>query len=244
MPGIFTTEGSDLRIPWLRFDLNSGETSMGAVQLRSEMWDHWLHIAHATTEQAVAARTAVLDAHARDHASDLGLALEDEFRASMTSICAVAFAIDALYGSIKDRAGPHPNSAAWAEKKLARHKQIAEYLRWVFKIGPTSHKEIRSLLSQIFQFRGEAVHPGIEFREAIHRPDIDRGVDPRFIRFRADNAEIALWATLTIIEALLRNADRAPETVKEWATHNRERFFRLTGSRVGEPRPPKPISAF
>jgi hypothetical protein len=199
------------------------------------MWDHWLRIAMAASVEAVEARATVHDAHHRGNDQDLGLCIEAEFRASMTAICAVSFAIDAIYGSVKDRAGPHPSAKQWSDNGLAREKQIAEYLRWAFKIGPKSHREIRSVLRQIFDFRDEAVHPGMNFREAVYREDIDRGVDPRLMRFRADNAETALRAGLTIAEALLRDASRAVVAVQEWVAANQARFLRLTGRGVGQP---------
>ena len=59
-------------------------------------------------------------------------------------------------------------------------------------------KEMKSSITQIIKFRDMAVHPSLELKNAVLRPDISVGVDWRFSAFRFENARNCLDSTLKI----------------------------------------------
>ena len=234
MPGVFITSGMDIQVKNLRIDLNSMTLDPITLNVRMDTWQHWLSIARDLAEKADAAYEQVLVASKTDDGEALGAALEEEFRCGMLGISAAAFAIDAFYASVKERYRAHPDEQLWKTNNLARYKQIIETLRWVWKIKPAPTKTMRDWLKMIFRFRDWAVHPPADFREAILRPDIDRGVEWRFVVFRAENARNAFNAVSQIIEALLRDPAKAPEELREWVQSSRSKFEAAAGHEIRE----------
>ncbi|MFC5179421.1 hypothetical protein [Nocardioides taihuensis] len=134
------------------------------------------------------------------------LAMEAEFRAAMTAIAACAFAVDAFYTTIVERFGPHPDAQAWKRNRTARHAQIAATLHYHLKIKSSAMPTVREFLSELFRFRDLAVHPHAQFQETVYRPDIDAGVEPRFVTFSAQHARTALGLTVELLTSLVEKA--------------------------------------
>jgi hypothetical protein len=153
-----------------------------------DTWQYWLRIATDQVDPALKAHARLLEAHALTDDAAKGTALEDEFSTSMIALSAVAFALDAFYSAVKARAPIDPAlEAAWEKNHTARPKRIVETLRRRFKIKDQSVRKLSTTMGQVFQFRNWAVHPPAKFEQALHHPDLNVGVEWRFIVFRADN---------------------------------------------------------
>lgn len=232
MPGVFVSSGMDLRITNISINFETGEVDPITPEVRLDTWHHWLLIAHQSCAEAQAALADVLDANRRDDGNALASALEREFRHGMVTISAAAFAIDAFYASVKERHGEHPQAPAWRTGRLARYKQVTETLRWTWNLRPASARQIREGIRQVFRLRDMAVHAPAEFRQPIERADIAKGVEWRFIAFSGENALRAVRAVDDIIEAFLRNSQKAPPSLREWVVNNRGRFADAAGREV------------
>lgn len=232
MFGVFVSGGMDFRIGNIRIDLNTEEIQPVTVSVRLDTGNHWLYVARDMRDKAESALTQVVAASEAKDDGALGTALEEEFRCGMLGISAAAFAIDAFYASIKERYQPHPHEAEWRASGLARYKQIAETLRWAWTIRPPAAKAIRDHLRQVFELRDLAVHPPAKFREPILREDIERGVEWRFVYFRAENTRAAFRIASEIIEALIRESDKAASELKEWLDNSRPWFASAAGYEV------------
>jgi hypothetical protein len=224
--GVRWTTNSDLRLSGLSFPLALDGTPMrhagqATVELRTDMWPFWLEEA---IEAAVAASGYAaqmppvverLEASEHDAAAvetELDELLFRELRASMRAITASAFAIDAFYASVKARSPNHPQQAAWTNNRTARDVQVTETFRYHLGIGnATSITEIRSRVSQIFEYRDWAVHPGARFREPEYRPDLNVAVDWHFKAFRGENAVTATAWTVSLLDSLVALLDRGSD---------------------------------
>lgn len=258
--------GGDLRISEFTISVgDDGKPSAGAprVELRTDMWPFWL-------EEAIEAAVIAHDFGSRipavvdqlEEALEAGKATESinddlnqlvfrELRASMRAITASAFAIDAFYASVKARSPKHPHQDKWNEKGTARSKQVADTLRYHLRIGKaTSVKEIKSRVSQIFEYRDWAVHPGARFRKPEYRPDLNVALDWHFSAFRRENAVTATAWTVSLLDSLVALLDRGGEELanyKQGARHAMDRILDIYDALDGfppigraEPPPPPP----
>jgi len=238
--GVFISNGSDIQFAAgsIRIDFTSGTVDPVVPNLRIDTWNHWILVAREAQVRAESALQRVVVAHEADDNIALGQALEEEFRNGMLAISASAFAIDAFYASVKERHLPHPQTAEWQANRLARYKQVSETFRWTWNVKPKPAKQIREALRQLYKFRDSAVHSPAEFRPAMLREDIDRGVEWRFIHFRAENSAKAIQIACEVIEAFLRNSARAPGVLREWIVASRSRFSEAAGYEIRQPDEP------
>lgn len=203
MPGIRITQGSDLKLTNLRFSLDpSIEVAPPVAHLRMDMYRHWLLEAIEGAAAAREAAAAVSAAHCSSDDVEVARQMDRELRASMRAIASAAFALDALYATVKSRSPAHPHEAVWKRKRTARTKQILETFRRCLGLRHAGAVALGDLLDEVFRFRGWAVHPGSQFAEPVHRADVDSGVDWHYIAFRAENAISAVAKVVQAIDAL------------------------------------------
>jgi hypothetical protein len=80
---------------------------------------------------------------------------------------------------------------------------------------------MKRVLTSIFTFRGWAVHPPADFREAILHPDIPVGVDKRYVQFRSANADMAMNGGLEVSIRILSQPRDLPGH-KDWCAPRRQ----------------------
>jgi|PersoiStandDraft_1058852.scaffolds.fasta_scaffold09549_5 hypothetical protein len=256
MPGIMFPRGAQLRLPpgslVIRMT-DDGRAEMDPVspELRVEMWPHWLHesvdgaVAVLDVQAAIAAEVGAL-AGPTPPADEQGLQdlLDAELRASMRTISAAAFAVDAFYASVQARSPDHPHRETWRTprangRRTSRHTIVLETLRYHLKVRPAAVPEYRRRISDLFRFRGWAVHADAKFRPAIERPDLDRGVDWHYVAFRADNAVAVVGGTLQMLSALVDVFGRGSQEMCEWQPHAREALDAVIARYDAEDRLPR-----
>ncbi|MFD1504287.1 hypothetical protein FE374_04385 [Georgenia yuyongxinii] len=239
MPGIMLPRGAQLRLApgSLGFRMtDDGQVEVDPVspELRVEMWPHWLHesvdgaIAVLDVRAAIAAELGAL-AGPTPPTDEQGLQdlLDAELRASMRTISAAAFAVDAFYASVQARSPDHPHRETWRTprangRRTSRHTIVFETLRYHLKVRPAAVPEYRRRISDLFRFRGWAVHADANFRPAVERPDLNRGVDWHYVAFSADNAVAVVGGTLQMLSALVDVFGRGSEEMRAWQPHARE----------------------
>jgi hypothetical protein len=224
--------GGDLRLCDLNISIGEdGKPSAGAprVELRTDMWPFWLE--EAIEAAAIASdvgrqipalveqleEALELDDKARAGAVEDALTaiLSRELRASMRAMTSCAFAIDAFYAMVKARSPDHPQQMEWTKNRTARKTQVSETFRHQLRIGNAQSRDsIRTRVSEIFQYRDWAVHPGLKYRDAEYRQDLNASMDWHFKAFRRENAVTATLWTVTLIDSLVALLDRgSPELV-------------------------------
>jgi hypothetical protein len=193
------------------------QTDPVIVEVTLDTWPHWLEIAIGHLKVASEAHKALVEAHESDDGDAQNRALNDEFQASMQAICASAFAVDALCGSLND---VFPISEAtkdgWAHNRTPRAGRILDAVHRVAKLSNAQAKSWRKALKMMFEFRNWAVHPPRDFRRPLLHPILQVGVDWRFVVYREENARNAV-AVAT--EVLMRTfaQPREQKAVQDWA---------------------------
>ena len=76
---------------------------------------------------------------------------------------------------------------------------MTEVLRRGFHLKPKGTKALRDNLKEIYRFRDMAVHPSGRIQAAMLHPDLDVGVEWRFVYFRAANARALVNAPTGIV---------------------------------------------
>ena len=248
--------GAQLRLPpgSIRVRLaDDGQAEMDPVspELRVEMWSHWLleavdgAVAALEVREAIAAEVAAL-AGPTPPPNEQGLQqlLDAELRASMRTITASAFAVDAFYASVQARSPDHPDRERWRTprangRRTSRHSIVFETLRYHLKIRPAAAPEYRRRISDLFRFRGWAVHSDAKFRAAVERPDLDRGVDWHYAAFPADNAITVVGGTLQMLSALTDVFGRGSTEMHDWQPHARDALDAVIARYDAEERLPR-----
>lgn len=211
--GIHLVRRSDLRIRNLRlsFDQTSGklvESSM-ITELRTDIFEHWLKIAGQATRESEEARRDALKADT-DEPGALGGAIQREFEASMVAVVASAFAIDAFFASVVEHA---PATRTATE---ARHSTILETFKRAFSLRHAGVQALREPLRVTFVMRREAAHPPATWVEPVLHPIFKFGMDPRFVRFRAENAINAQFLAQHLIARCVRKPKARYANLVSW----------------------------
>jgi hypothetical protein len=181
--GIYVAGDFRLRDFSLTFDAETGEiTNTSFVnEVRTDTFHHWLDIAERAAADAERARLVAVQADLGDHAA-FTRGLEDEFRTSMVAVAAAAFAIDAFYASVLQHA-PEIRVGSGT-----RDGAIFETLKRGFSLTTEQSTVLREQLRLIFRLRDDAVHPPATWAQPVLHPAFNVGMEPRLVKFRAENA--------------------------------------------------------
>jgi len=217
------------------------------VELRIDMWPFWLEEAIDAAVLAcnfaaeIPALVEQLES-AEDPPSierDIDRFVISELKASMRAITASAFAIDALYTSIKERSPKHPDQDKWTQKRTARHKQVTETFRYHLRIKKAaSVEQMKRRVSEVFRFRDWAVHPGAKFRQPEYRDDLNVALDWHYVAFRRENAVGATALTVSLLDSLVEALNRGSDelaTMKQYARRRMDEILDIYEALDGFP---------
>lgn len=247
MPGIFFSRGAQMRIPAgaikIRLTDDGPEVDPDPIQplLRMDLWPHWLHEALDATIAARAVHADLVAEAAAPTKTEVLMSqlLDLELRACMRAISSAAFAVDAFYASVQARSPAHPDRQKWRGgpglRRTPRQAQVSETLRYHLKLRQPGAAEVRERIKNLFRFRGWAVHADAKFEGAMHRDDLDVGIDWHHAAFRTDNAVAVLGSTLEMLDVLVLRLERGSEELREYAPFARERLDDLLGLYDAEP---------
>lgn len=87
----------------------------------------------------------------------------------------------------------------WKANRTGRGAQIFEVVRRVLKPENKHVKELKKAITDIIKFRDMAVHPTLELKNTLSRPDLDVAVDWKFSAYRFSNAWACFNTTKQII---------------------------------------------
>lgn len=226
------SSGGSLRIPAGSLLIPNGGSPPPAVtvELSLDTWDHWLAIAKEMVERAEDAHAQLLSAHSAAEETTRASALEEEFRTAMISIAAQAFAVDALYASVKERIPAQPTAVqATSRAGSPRYARITDTLRRGCKLRNEQVGQIRTCLKELFKYRDWAVHPPADFRQAYLHEDLALGVEWRFIAYSARNARLLFDMVVKLLGLILGSTRDQFTDLQRWAESGQVRLRHVVG---------------
>jgi hypothetical protein len=136
----------------------------------------------------------------------------------MQAISAAAFSLEAFYAAVQERIPADKELAKrWAKNRTSRPTRISETLIKAFKVTHPGRTVLRNNLKEVFKFRDYAVHPPASFRGPIMHPDLNIGVEWRFIAFTASGSITAVQVSLSVIKQCLHAPQDKYEELVKWA---------------------------
>jgi hypothetical protein len=226
--GVFISEGMSLRIPvgGLVLPLDGSPAPPVLFEVSLDMTPMWVDVA---LDQALVARRnreELLEVVGTDPEA-VGNALIGECKAAMLSLIGSAFALDALYESLLERAVlPAEIRQRWAKNGLKRSRRIGETLRVALKpkFSNAESKEVTAQVDKLFQFRDWAVHPPAGFREPLQHTILSSGVEWRYVAYSFDNCRNALSFVLAYLHRVLQEPRTRDRDLTEWAASMKTRM--------------------
>jgi hypothetical protein len=198
-------------------DRNVGLAPGPGPEVSFDTWFIWLEVAIEHLQDARKRQEARKIAWAEPDSLARASTLEAEFKASMQAIVASAIALDALYASVKLKIDPKATVGQHPKRKRTRFAKIAETLKLAFRLPHKEFGPLRSKMEGLFDLRDLAVHPSAEFREVIVHPELQVGVERRFVDYRYQNAAATVDAAVRIIRELVNSQKTHNEAVRKYA---------------------------
>lgn len=192
--GVLIFRGSTFAIKdfELTFDEQGNLTSSMRPQIGWELWPLWLRVALDHEAVAAAARRELSEADGDEKDGKRAQLVEDETRAGMVAITAVAFALEAMALSAATRAQLHDGIG----KSASAARRTAEVLKQCFVIPPARFADWRESIVKIFEARNAAVHPDAGLRDPMPHPALRAAVPRPAHIYRLENTSAAITAAL------------------------------------------------
>jgi hypothetical protein len=232
--GIFISKGMTLGIPadglTIQVDERGDIKTEINLHVHYDVCPSWLELAFKHLLEAEARSMEVSLAWQTPDDNRLARALEAEFESGMQAMMSGAIAIDAFYASVKDKITlPEELTRSWSKNKTARHKQIAEVMRRGFLMGEKTFHQVRDNLKEIMRLRDMAVHPSGKIDEPILHPELNLGMEWRFVTFRYLNAKLVVGACLSLIAQLAIHPRDEFESLKNYCNSLQYRISPIVG---------------
>lgn len=223
--GIHISRGVRLRIPvgGLIFYTGNGNVpsmEVKAVELQLDTCVHWLEIALEHLANARLAHEALCTVP--PSSPELGNILDREFKASVQATFAAATFFEALYAASIERNPPKkPLASRNPNKRPTRYAIVTEQLRRSFGLKKQGTVNLRSVLREVYRFRDQAVHPSAVFSEPVLHPELNVGVERRFMMFNASNAQQLVRSALAFSKILpSRDLTRQPRDIQDFGAYS------------------------
>lgn len=218
--GIHISRGVRLRIPAGGLIIRAGNgdgpsMEIATVELQLDTCVHWLEIALEHLANAKQVHQALLAEPPGSQA--VGSLLDREFKASVQAAFAAATFFEALYATTVERNPPNAIRAPGKPRKRpTRFATVTEQLRRSFGLKNKGTANLRSVLSEVYRFRDQAVHPSASFSEPVLHPELGIGVERRFAMFSAASAHQLVRAALAFSKILpSRDLTRQPKEIQD-----------------------------
>jgi hypothetical protein len=246
MPGIFISRGMQIAIPSFSLRLrDDGELESDPITLhvRFDVCPTWIQVAKRYLDDAQRAKTRRDEAWSGSDEDAKARALETEFEASMQAIMAAAISWDALYAILREHVTIPPAMAEkWRRGRTARYTQVAEIVRRAFLLKPKGASLLRSNLKALYSYRDMAVHPSGKIAAPLLHPELDVGMEWRFVYFRARNAEIAVLGAAGMLWDLATNGRSNEAKITEYQKTLLARLREVFPAGVPQIPPPAPAT--
>jgi hypothetical protein len=160
------------------------------LHLHYDVCPTWLELSLRHLVTAEEQHNAVLTAWKEHNRQAAAAALDSEFQAGMQAAISGCISLDAFYANLKELITlPEDIRKQWAKRKTSRPARVAELFRRCFSMKSATATRVRDVLKQIYGFRDLTVHPSGKTEEAVLHPDLEVGVEWRFIAFGFPNVK-------------------------------------------------------
>lgn len=176
------------------------------LHVRFDVCPTWIEVAKRHLDNALNAKDRRNEVWSGKDEDAKAKALEAEFESSMQAIMAAAIAWDAVYAVLREHVViPPAMSEKWRNGRTARYTQVAEVIRRAFSLKPKGSALLRQNLKALYTYRDMAVHPSGKIAAPLLHPELDVGMEWRFVFFRAMNAEMAVLGAAAMLWDLATN---------------------------------------
>jgi hypothetical protein len=149
--------------------------------------------------------------------------LEVEFHASLTSVTAAAFSLEALNGGLAPRLGrdPRPDRKRWP------------YMRETYAIACSPSRKWQNEFEWLFaDARPRAVHFIPKQHEPIFHPGLNTSIAEENHLFSAESTTRAVDLMVDVLRALLAPGKKRAQAIEEWSHQTVHVLDELTALRV------------
>jgi hypothetical protein len=231
MAGVFVTKGMTFAVPagglTISLDVPTGGTM--SIEVHFDVGPTWLEIALHHLEDAKLKQALRVEAWKGQDDEAKAAALEREFEASMQAIMAAAIAIDAFYAVVQTKIKLPPDLVrTWRMKKTARYAQVSEVFRRAFSVRANEARVLRQNLQAIYKLRDQAVHPTGKTKTPVLHPELEVGVEWRFVAFCFANADRAVRETVNSLCQLITNGKPQNSAMQAYADGFRPKLQALS----------------
>ena len=220
MTGIYITRGMTVSIPNITIRVRDDgglEADPITLHVRFDVCPTWIQIAKRHLDSALIAKA---NREIAWQGTDEGLkvqTLEAEFEASMQAIMAAAISWDATYAVLQEQGIIHPSvKEQWRKNRTARYIQIAETVRQAFSLKPKGASGFRANIKEIYRCRDLAVHPSGKIDAPMLHPELNLGMEWRFVYFSAKNAELLVLSAAEMLWELAHNGKSKYQQITEY----------------------------
>jgi hypothetical protein len=193
-----------------------------SIRIRTHLWVLWARIAIRHEVMAQAARK-----EAQQPGVDLGPLFEAEMDASLTGICAAAFALEALSRELEElRLLPAATVGAWTKNRPSDAAVTLEVLK--VAVDPKGVVNLwRQELPWLFKIRGESVHYEGSFQAPQPHP-LGTNTGLAQVTYSIENTTRAVNLLVGILE---RCRDKPKPGARQWSQATQGIITQLIGSR-------------
>jgi hypothetical protein len=156
---------------------------------------------------------------------DLGPLFEAEMDASLTSICAAAFALEALSRELEELGLPPATVQAWTKNRPSDAAVTLEVLK--VAVDPKGHRQpLGQELPWLFKIRGQSVHYEGSFQAPQPHP-LGTNTGPAQVTYSIENTTRAIDLLVGILE---RCRDKPKSGARSWSQAAQAIIAQLIGS--------------
>lgn len=155
----------------------------------------------------------------KEKGEDFGLLLQPVFKSSMQAIVASATFFEALYAASREcmppaRLAPRASNGSGAKRSAL----VTEQLKRAFGLKNAKAGDLASVLSEVYRFRDEAVHPSSSFGPAVLHPELGVLVERRLAMYTYANARLIVRAALAYCKILPTLGEKqGPKEIRDLA---------------------------
>jgi hypothetical protein len=160
----------------------------------------WLELSIRHVQDAQVAKHSRVTAWEGTDEAAKAAGLEWELETSTQAIVACGIAVEALAASLQMQVElPRWLIDKWQENRTPHYIRIAEIISRTLSLSSNATKALHQNLSEILRFRDLAVGATTKADILILHPELQTGVEWRFVYFRYENASMIVRATSRLI---------------------------------------------
>jgi hypothetical protein len=191
----------------------------------------WLEIAIRYASDAQVAKHARVAAWEGTDEAARAAALEWEFEVSMQAIVACGVAVDSLSDMLQTRVElPRLLIDKWRENRTPHCIRVSEVFGRALSLAPKATTALHQNLSEILRFRDLAVGATAKANALILHPELQTGIEWRFVYFRCENALTIVRATSRLVWGLAASGKPRDPEVQKYLDAVRSRIEAIPGS--------------